>query len=91
MPASAVVCLALPPDLAATVWTGDEDRRGFLDAVAGVTSVDDPVARFLALDATMSERMVADARAASARVIERVRDEPVDVTAARVAEALGLA
>jgi len=91
VPPSLAVCLALPPDLAATVWTDDEDRRGFLDTVAGVARVDDPVTRFLALDATMSARMAADARAAGVRVIERPRDEPVDVTAARVAEVLGLA
>jgi hypothetical protein len=91
VPSSVVVCLALPPDLAATVWTGDEDRRGFLDVVAGIADVDDPVTRFLALDATMSARMVADARAAGVRVIERLRGEPVDSTAARVAEVLGVA
>ncbi len=91
VPASAAVCLALPPDLAATVWTGDEDRRGFLDVVAGVTSVDDPVARFLALDAAMTARMVADAGVAGVPVIERLRGEPVGMTAARAAQVLGLA
>jgi hypothetical protein len=90
VPASAVVCLALPPDLAATVWTGDEDRRAFLDLVAGIADVEDPVGRFLALDSAMSDRMTADARAAGVHVIERPRGEPVGVTAARVAEALGL-
>jgi hypothetical protein len=91
VPASAVVCLALPPDLIATVWTGDVDRRGFLEVVAGVAGVDDPVARFLALDVAMSQRMVADADAAGVPVIERARGEPVDLMVARVAEGLGLA
>lgn len=91
VPASAVVCLALPPDLAATVWTGDEERRSFLDVVAGVADVDEPVARFLALDVAMSTRMTADAHAAGVPVIERPRGEPVGLTAARVAEVLGLA
>ena len=39
----------------------------------------------------MSARMVADAHAAGVAVIERQGDEPVALTAARVAEMLGLA
>ena len=90
VPSSAVTCLALPPDLAAFVWTVDEERRGFLDIVAGVAGLDDPVARFLALDAAMTTRMVSDAHAAGVPVIERPDGEPVGLTAARVAEVLGL-
>ena len=91
VPASSIVCLALPPDLAATVWTGDEERRGFLDVVAGIEGQKDSVGRFLALDAAMSARMVVDAHAAGVTVIERQGDEAVGLTAARVAEMLGLA
>lgn len=91
VPASSIVCLALPPDLVATVWTGDEERRGFLAVVAGIESVEDPVGRFLALDAAMSARMVADAHAAGVAVIQRQGDETAGLTAARVAEMLGLA
>jgi hypothetical protein len=91
VPASSIVCLALPPDLIATVWTGDEERRGFLDVVAGIEGQKDPMGRFLALDAAMSARMVADAHAAGVAVIERQGDEPVTLTAARVAEVLDLA
>jgi hypothetical protein len=90
VPASTVVCLALPPDLVATVWTGDEKRRGFLDVVAGIPGIDDPVGRFLALDAAMSARMVADAHAAGVAVIERQGGDPVGLTLAGVAEVLGL-
>lgn len=91
VPPASIVCLALPPGRSEAVWTADPGRREFLEMVAAVETVPDPLTRFLALDAALSERMVSDAHAAGAAVIERPRGEPVDLTADRIAEVLGLA
>jgi hypothetical protein len=73
-----------------SVWTVDPGRRGFLEMVAAVETVPDPVARFVALDAALSERMVADARAAGVTVIERAPGTSLDVTASLVVADLGI-
>ena len=91
VPATAIACLALPAAARATVWSGDQGRRGFLEHVAGVDGARNPVDRFLVLDAALAERMEADAVAAEVRVFERPDGEPVGVTAAAVAAYLGLA
>jgi hypothetical protein len=90
VPPASIVCLALPPGRSEAVWTVDPWRRGFLEMVAAIDTIDDPVARFLALDAALAERMVADATAAGVAVIERAPGTPLDVTAAVVAEMLAL-
>ena len=90
VPPGSIVCLALPPGSSEAVWTADPGRRGFLAMVAAVETVPDPVANFLALDAVMAERMVADARSAGVVVIERAPGTPLDVTAGLVAAELGL-
>ena len=88
-PAS-IVCLSLPEGGSQAVWTADPGRRGFLEAVAAVATVPHPVARFLAFDVALTERMVADARAAGVAVIERAPGTPLDVTAGLVATELGI-
>jgi hypothetical protein len=90
VPPASIVCLALPPGRPESVWTVDPGRRGFLEMVAAVETVPDPVARFLALDAALSERMVADARAAGVAVIERAPGTSLDVTASLVVADLGI-
>ena len=88
-PAS-IACLSLPEGGSQAVWTADPGGRGFLEAVAAVATVPYPVARFLAFDAALTERMVADARAAGVAVIERAPGTPLDVTAGLVATELGI-
>jgi hypothetical protein len=90
VPPDRIVCLALPPEDQARVWTATEDRREFLDVVARVSGVDDPVGRFLALDVALSAQMIEDARAVGIRVLERAPDEPVAATASAVEGHLGL-
>ena len=90
VPPASIACLALPPGRSEAVWTADPGRRGFLEMVAAVENVPDPVARFLALDAALSERMVVDARAAGVTVVKRAPGTPLDVTAGLVAAALGI-
>ena len=90
VPPASIVCLALPPGRSEAVWTADPGRREFLEMVAAVETVPDPVTRFLALDAALSERMVADAGAAGLAVIERAPGTPLDVTAGLVAADLGI-
>lgn len=85
-----VACLALPTPLQEGVWTGSVDRRAFLETVAGVTGVDDPVGRFLALDARLARAMVSDARAAGIAVVERRPDDNPAAFAERIARVLGL-
>jgi hypothetical protein len=90
VPPASIVCLDLPPGGSEAVWTSDPGRLGFLEAVAAATAVQDPVARFLACDAALSERMVADAAAAGVVVIARSPETPLETTAGLVATALGL-
>ncbi len=85
-----VACLALPLADQARVWTATEDRRAFLDMVAGVTAVADPVGRFLALDRHLARAMVEDAEAAGIPVLERRPGDAIAVVAGRVAGVLGL-
>jgi hypothetical protein len=89
VPPGSIVCLALPPGGSEAVWTSDPGRLGFLEAVAAVNAMPDPVARFLACDAALSERMVADATTTGATVIARSADTPLAVTAGLAASALG--
>lgn len=88
-PAS-IVCLSLAGASSEAVWTADAYRRVFLDVVAGVERVPDPVARFLALDAALSARMLADARRAGVAVVERAAGTPPEATAREVASRLRL-
>lgn len=87
---SRIACIAPAPDLRAVAWTADPARREFLDAVAEVTAVPDPVGRFLALDAALAVRMEADAIAAGVPLVARRSGDSVDDTAARLGAALGL-
>jgi hypothetical protein len=88
-PAS-IVCLVLAGATSEAVWTADADRRAFLEVVAGVERVPDPVARLLVLDAALSARMLADARGAGVAVVERAAGTPPDATAREVAGRLRL-
>ncbi|HYO44779.1 MAG TPA: hypothetical protein VES19_16390 [Candidatus Limnocylindrales bacterium] len=90
VPPGDIVCLALPPGSSEAVWAADMGRRSFLEVVAAVVSLPDPVARFLALDAALSERMVTDARQAGVAVIERAPGTSLEATARAVAGHLGL-
>lgn len=90
VPVESMVCLSLPAALRANVWTGSADRGAFLEIVARVPGVDDPVGRFLALDRALSVQMVADARAAEIRVVERAFGESIGVTANAVGRHLRL-
>ena len=85
-----IACLSLSPVDQAGVWSATEDRRAFLEIVALVPGVDDPVGRFLALDRALSARMVADAHAARIRVVERAFGESIGVTANAVGRHLRL-
>jgi hypothetical protein len=85
-----IVCLALPAADQARAWTATEDRRAFLDIVAGVTAVDDPVGRFLVLDAHLAGAMVRDSEASGIHVLERRPTDGVAELAERVARALRL-
>ena len=85
-----IVCLTLPRADQARAWTATEDRRAFLDLVAGVTAVDDPVGRFLALDAHLAGAMVHDSVASAIPVLERRPTDGIAPFAERVARALGL-
>ena len=89
MPSSAIVCLALPPGSSKAVWAAEPDRRRFLELVA-TAPVADPAARFLALDTAMSERFIADARAAGVPVVVRGDGTTVASTTAAVSGILGL-
>jgi hypothetical protein len=90
IPASRIACIALAAPLRRVVWTGDPDRRGFLDEVAATVLPDgrDPIAAFLALDDRLHEEMVRDARAVGIPVLERGAATTVDDLAGRVASAL---
>jgi hypothetical protein len=90
VPPDRIVCLALPPADQARAWTATEDRRAFLDMVAGVTAVADPVGRFLALDARLAGAMVRDSEASGILVLERRATDGIADLAERVARALGL-
>ena len=90
VPPASIVCLAMPPRSSTFVWTSDPGRRGFLEEVAAVATVADPVARFLALDAALSERMVADAGHTGTAIVTRSPETPLEVTAVLVAAAFGL-
>ncbi len=85
-----IACLALPVADQARVWTATGDRRAFLDMVAGVTAVADPVGRFLALDRHLARAMVRDAEAAGIPVLERRPGDAIADVAERVARGLGL-
>jgi hypothetical protein len=85
-----IACIIPSPDLRATVWTADPDRRGFLDLVAGVTAVSDPVGRFLALDIALAGRMEADTLVAGVVRIDRRREDSVEAVVTRLEAALGL-
>ena len=90
VPPDRIVCLTLPAADQARVWTATEDRHAFLEMVAGVTAVDDPVGRFLALDAHLARAMVRDSVASGVLVLERAPDEPVAAIASAVEGHLGL-
>jgi hypothetical protein len=90
VPPDRIVCLTLPPTDQARVWTATEDRRAFLDVVAGVSGVADPVGRFLALDAHLARAMVRDSVASGVLVLERRPADGITDLAERVARALGL-
>jgi hypothetical protein len=91
VPVSRLACLSLPPALRAGAWTDTPDRRGFLDVVAGVPGIDDPVGRFLALDVRLALAMDEDAGAAGVRVLERQPGLGVDALADAIAAHLGIA
>ncbi len=86
-----IAVLALPPAARSTAWTGSPDRRAFLDVVAGVDGVPDPVERFLALDRALSDALGHEAAAAGVRVLERRDGIAVEDVAAEVAALLRLA
>jgi hypothetical protein len=90
VPPDRIVCLALPAADQARAWTATEDRRAFLEMVAGVTAVADPVGRFLALDAHLAGAMVRDSEASGILVLERRPTDGIAPFAERVARALGL-
>jgi hypothetical protein len=88
---SRIVVLALPAAARSTAWTGSPDRRAFLDVVAGVAGVPDPVERFLAMDVALSDALDREAAAAGVRVLERREGVTVEEVAAEVAAQLRLA
>ena len=90
VPPDRIACLALPSADQASVWTATGDRRAFLDMVAGVTAVADPVGRFLALDRHLARAMVADAEAAGIPILERRPGDGIADVAERIARWLGL-
>jgi hypothetical protein len=90
VPPAWVACLAAADLDSTALWMGDPDRRAFLDMVASVEAVDDPVQRFLALDAAMTAAFVEDARACGVALVAHPTGEPVAVTAGRAAIQLGL-
>lgn len=90
VPPDRIVCLTLPPADQARAWTSTEDRRAFLEMVAGVTAVADPIGRFLALDAHLAGAMARDSVASGILVLERRPADGIAPFAERVARALGL-
>jgi hypothetical protein len=90
VPPDRIVCLTLPPEDQARVWTATEDRRAFLATVAGVTAVADPVGRFLALDEHLAGAMARDSEACGVVVLGRSSAGGIADLAERVARALGL-
>ena len=90
VPADRIACLALPAAEQARVWTATEERRAFLEMVAGVTAVADPVGRFLALDAHLAGAMVRDSEASGILVLERRPADGIAPFAERVARTLRL-
>ena len=56
VPPDRMVHLTLAPVDQGRAWIATGDRRPFLELVAGVTAVADPVGRFLALDADLARR-----------------------------------
>jgi hypothetical protein len=91
VPPARIACLSLPARLRERVWTEAEERRGFLDAVAAVPTVADPVAAFLALGARLDEEMARDATRAGIAILERDEGTTVATLAARVVTTLGIA
>ncbi len=85
-----IACVALPVSMQAAVWTGSDERRGFLAAVASMALPDcrDPVAAFMALDARLHAAMVSDAHATGIAVCERDATTTVGDLARGVADAL---
>jgi hypothetical protein len=91
MEAEPLLVLAAPDGTtAAETWTSNAYRRAFLDDVGAIETVDDPVGRFLALDAALDAAMVADAEAAAIPVVRRGPGEVVEATARSVAARLGI-
>jgi hypothetical protein len=90
VPPDRIVCLTLPPEDQARVWTATEDRRAFLATVAGVTAVADPVGRFLALDEHLAGAMARDSEACGVVMLGRSSADGIADLAERVARALGL-
>jgi hypothetical protein len=85
-----IACIVPSPDLRATAWTADPDRREFLEIVAGVSGIQDPVGRFLALDAALAGRMEADALAAGVACIDRRAADTIDAVVDRLVVPLGI-
>ncbi len=73
------------------MWTGSAERRGFLDVVAAVPTVAEPVTAFLALDARLDDAIVGDAARAGIPILERDEATPIATLAARLIAALGIA
>lgn len=90
IPPRHIAVLSLAPAPGGDVWTSSPDRRAFLDVVAGVRGIADPVARFLALDRALSDRIVADAASAGMRIFQRLADTSVAALADAVAAHLGI-
>jgi hypothetical protein len=90
VPADRIACLALPDAEQARVWTATEERRAFLDMVAGVAAVTDPAGRFLELDDHLARAMAREAIAAGVPVLDRRPGDGIGPFAERVARALGL-